>query len=286
VRPNYVTDQALDKFIGQALQEDIGPGDHSSLGAIPSGVETTAKLVMKESGIIAGIELAPIIFRKVDPNLNVDTLCQDGDLLNQGDLVFTVRGKARSILTGERLVLNCLQRMSGIATHTHELKDLIKDTQAEILDTRKTTPNFRLLEKWAVYIGGGKNHRFGLFDMVMLKDNHIDFAGGIGPAIKNTRDYLTNSGLELKIEIETRNLQEVEEVIEVGGVDVIMLDNMAEDEMKEAVGMIDGKFQTEASGGITAKNLRKVAETGVDYISIGALTHSIKSLDMSLKAMK
>ncbi|MFZ6000808.1 MAG: carboxylating nicotinate-nucleotide diphosphorylase, partial [Bacteroidota bacterium] len=219
-------------------------------------------------------------------SLQVEQLKKDGDTVTKGDVAFIVSGKARSILSTERLVLNCMQRMSGIATYTHRLAALIEGTGARLMDTRKTTPNFRLMEKWAVAIGGGMNHRYALYDMVMLKDNHVDMAGGIEAAIQRTKAYLNSIGKPLKIEVETRNLAEVQEVLRVGGIDVIMLDNMSIDDMKEAVRLIGKKYKTEASGGITEATLRAVALTGVDYISVGALTHSVKSLDLSLKAIK
>ncbi|MGK7397081.1 MAG: carboxylating nicotinate-nucleotide diphosphorylase [Candidatus Cyclobacteriaceae bacterium M3_2C_046] len=280
----YLTSQKLDQLISIAIREDVGEGDHSTLAAIPADATNQARLVMKADGVIAGLELARSIFHQLDEGLNVTLFHQDGDQVKQGDVVLKVTGKARSILTAERLVLNFMQRMSGIATYTRSLTDLVAGTGARILDTRKTTPGIRMIEKWAVTIGGGQNHRFGLFDMIMLKDNHIDFAGGISNAIKATHQYLEQTGKSLKIEIETRNLKEVAEVIEAGGVDVILLDNMDIPTLKKAVEMVAGRFKTEASGGITATNLRKIAETGVDFISVGALTHSYKSLDMSLKA--
>jgi len=240
--------------------------------------------LVKDNGVLAGVELASYIFHQFDPSLKLEIKLKDGDSVAKGDVAFTVQGSARSILTTERLVLNCMQRMSGIATYTQRLTALVKGTKAPLLDTRKTTPNFRMLEKWAVVIGGGQNHRIGLFDMIMLKDNHIDMAGGIEKAILQTKDYLRASKRGLKIEVETRNLKEVEEVLRVGGVDVIMLDNMSPEEMKKAVWLISGRYKTEASGGITEETIRSVAESGVDFISVGALTHSVKSLDLSLKA--
>lgn len=243
-----------------------------------------AQLLIKESGIIAGLELAEMIFKQFDPSLQVELLLKDGDPVNPGDIGLRVKGKAASILTTERLVLNCMQRMSGIATKTHRLTQLILHTKARLMDTRKTTPNFRLMEKWAVWIGGGVNHRFALYDMVMLKDNHIDFSGGIKNAIGNTKRYLAEKNLNLKIEVETRTLQEVEEVLSIGGIDYIMLDNMDYDTMRKAVQMVNGRFPLEASGGISEENLKDVAECGVDFISVGALTHQVKSLDISLKA--
>jgi len=284
VKPPYITRQFLDQFIASALKEDVGDGDHSSVGSIPETASSRARLLIKEDCIIAGIELAIEIFRAIDKKLVTEVFCKDGDRVKKGSEAFTVNGHARSILTAERLVLNCMQRMSGVATKTSALVKLIEGTQARLLDTRKTTPNFRLPEKWAVLIGGGSNHRIGLFDMIMLKDNHIDMAGGIGQAIIRTKDYLRATNQQLKIEIETRSLQEVEEVMRVGGVDIIMLDNMSPEEMNEAVTFIGSKYKTEASGGITDQTIREVAESGVDFISVGALTHSVKSVDLSLKA--
>ena len=281
---SYLSEQALEKFINDALNEDVGDGDHSSLAAIPMESRSKAKLLIKGDGILAGVELSKKIFNHFDKDIKLDLKLHDGVEVSFGDVGFTVEGSARSILTCERLVLNCMQRMSGIATYTRQLTELIKGTGAQLLDTRKTTPNFRLMEKWAVAIGGGTNHRFGLYDMIMLKDNHIDFAGGISKAITATKNYLTETGRSLKIEIETRNLQEVEEVVKTGGVDIIMLDNMIPSVMKDALKIIDGKYKTEASGGITENNIREVAECGVDFISVGALTHSVRSMDISLKA--
>ncbi|MEQ1584648.1 MAG: carboxylating nicotinate-nucleotide diphosphorylase [Cyclobacteriaceae bacterium] len=282
----YLTDQAIHDFIQLALAEDLGEGDHSTLGAIPASKKSKAQLLVKDEGLIAGLTVAEKIFHEVDPSLKITFYKKEGDLIHKGEVAFIVEGSARSILSAERLVLNCMQRMSGIATYAHRLCKLIEGTNAQLMDTRKTTPNFRLMEKWAVAIGGGKNHRYALYDMVMLKDNHIDMAGGIRPAIENTKKYLKEQNKKLKIEVETRTLKEVGEVLEVGGVDVIMLDNMSLEDMRKAVQLIDGKFKTEASGGITETSLRSVAECGVDYISVGALTHSVKSLDMSLKVEK
>ncbi len=284
MKPYYITDTFVHQFIASALTEDVGDGDHSSLASIPETAQSKARLLVKEGGILAGIEMAKEIFRVVDSALKVTVLLQDGQTVKYGDIALTVDGNARSILTAERLVLNCMQRMSAIATKTAFLVNLIQGTSTRILDTRKTTPNFRLLEKWAVLIGGGQNHRIGLYDMIMLKDNHIDMAGGIEQAIVRTKDYLRASNRDLKIEVETRNLGEVQQVIDVGGVDVIMLDNMSVDDMRKAVALIGGKYKTEASGGITESTIRSVAECGVDFISVGALTHSVKSLDLSLKA--
>ena len=284
MRPEYISDSYLRRFIQSALAEDIGDGDHSSLATIPPNIVKRAKLLVKDDGILAGVELAQSIFHQFDPTLKVDVLLNDGASIKKGDTALTVEGPALSILTTERLVLNCMQRMSAIATKTHMLMKFIEGTKAKLLDTRKTTPNFRLLEKWAVLIGGGHNHRIGLYDMIMLKDNHVDMAGGIRQAIIRTKDYLRARNKNLKIEIETRSLEEVQQVIDVGGVDIIMLDNMSVETMKEALAMIGAKYQTEASGGITEDTIRSVAECGIDFISVGALTHSIQSLDLSLKA--
>ena len=286
MRPSYLTEEALQSFIITALAEDIGVGDHSSLGAIAHDLQSSARLLIKDNGILAGVELAGKIFNQVDPQLQINFLKKDGDIIHKGEIALEVTGNARSILSAERLVLNCMQRMSGIATYAQQLCKLIEGTGAKLLDTRKTTPNFRLMEKWAVVIGGGRNHRFALYDMIMLKDNHVDMAGGIQQAIENTHRYLHKKKKDLKIEIETRNLTEVADAIRVGGIDIIMLDNMSIDEMKMAVQMINGRYKTEASGGITEATLRAVAESGVDFISVGALTHSVKSLDLSLKTVK
>lgn len=285
MKPPYVTDESLNAFVQSALAEDVGDGDHSSLACIPEEAIHRASLRIKSKGILAGVELARKIFHFVDERLHVQVFLSDGSDVSPGDVAFDVSGPARSILTAERLVLNCMQRMSGIATLTRSMVDLVKGTKAKLLDTRKTTPNFRLPEKWAVVIGGGQNHRIGLYDMIMLKDNHIDMAGGIPEAIKRTNDYLRATGRSLKIEIETRNLSEVQQVLEAGHVDVIMLDNMDIATIREAVSMINGRFPTEASGNITEANLRQVAECGVDYISLGTLTHSAPILDLSLKAV-
>lgn len=284
MRPPYITSAYLNQFIAAALAEDIGEGDHSTLAAIPPETIKKAKLLVKDDGILAGVDLAREIFHAFDATLKIDLHFSDSAVITKGDIAFTVEGPARSILSTERLVLNCMQRMSAIATKTHYLNTLIKGTSAKLLDTRKTTPNFRLIEKWAVLLGGGYNHRIGLFDMIMLKDNHIDMAGGIEQAIIRTKDYLRARNKKLKIEIETRSLQEVEEVMRVGGVDIIMLDNMDLQTMDKAVRTIDGKYKTEASGGVTDETIRSIAECGVDFISVGALTHAIRSLDLSLKA--
>lgn len=283
MQPAYLTAKALQEFIKQALREDLGEGDHSTLGSVPLSKKCKANLFVKDNGLIAGVAMAEKIFHEVDKSLQLTFYKKDGDPIEKGEIAFIVEGSAHSILMAERLVLNCMQRMSGIATYTHRLCKIIEGTKAQVMDTRKTTPNFRLMEKWAVAIGGGRNHRFALYDMVMLKDNHIDMAGGIQSAIENVKNYLHENNKSLKIEVETRTLKEVMEVIRVGGVDIIMLDNMSMEDMTKAVALIDGKYKTEASGGITESTLRSVAECGVDYISIGALTHSVKSLDLSLK---
>jgi nicotinate-nucleotide pyrophosphorylase (carboxylating) len=283
VKPPFITDQFLDQFIQQALAEDVGEGDHSSLAAILKDDSCRAQLLVKESGIVAGVELAERIFQQFDPAFEVRTFRADGSEISKGDVVFAVKGPARAMLTVERLVLNCMQRMSGIATKTYNLTKLIQGTRATLMDTRKTTPNFRLLEKWAVVIGGGRNHRLGLYDMIMLKDNHIDIAGGVREAINRTKDYLRAGKRNLPVEIETRTIDEVRAVLDTGGVDVIMLDNMSLDDMRQAIALIGGRFKTEASGTITEETIASVAKCGVDYISVGALTHSVKSLDLSLK---
>ena len=280
----YLTPEALTTFIRTALAEDVGDGDHSALAAIPATARNRAHLLVKGEGLLAGMALAPLIFAEVDPTLTMTPLLADGARVKHGDIAFTVEGPARSILTGERLVLNCMQRMSGIATYTAHLNTLLAGTRAKLLDTRKTTPNFRLCEKWAVLIGGGVNHRYGLFDMIILKDNHVDYAGSIAKAIAATHAYLAQKGLQLPIEVETRSLAEVQHALDAGGIDRIMLDNMAPDQLREAVALVAGRFPTEASGGITEQTIAEVARTGVDYISVGALTHSVKSLDLSLKA--
>ncbi len=284
MRPAYITDEFLRDFIQAALAEDVGEGDHSTLAAIPPGEQRSVRLMVKDSGILAGVELATEIFRHADRSIRMEIFLSDGDAIKPGDIAFRVTGSARTILTLERLVLNCMQRMSAIATKTRHYANLISGTKAQLLDTRKTTPNFRRLEKWAVLIGGGKNHRLGLFDMIMLKDNHIDMAGGISAAINRTKDYLRAINKNLPIEIETRDLSEVQQVLDSGGVDTIMLDNMDVKTLRAAVKLIGGRYKTEASGGVTENTIRAIAECGVDYISVGALTHEIKSLDLSLKA--
>ncbi|MCH2198324.1 MAG: carboxylating nicotinate-nucleotide diphosphorylase [Flavobacteriales bacterium] len=271
-------------FIRAALEEDVRDGDHSSLSCIPANAERQARLIVKDDGVLAGVAIAELVFREVDASLTMETFIQDGEYVKFGDIAFHVKGSARSILTAERLVLNLMQRMSGIATRTRSVVDLIDGTGAKVLDTRKTTPLLRYFEKLAVKIGGGENHRFGLYDMIMLKDNHVDYAGGIEAAVRRTMDYLKEKGLSIPVEVETRNTNVVREALNAPGVDLIMLDNFTPDQVREAVKFINGRVETEASGGITLDTIRRYAETGVDYISMGALTHSVKSLDMSLKA--
>ncbi len=287
-RPAYVTDKDLKQFIKSALEEDIQNGDHSTLATIPADLQQSAQLLVKEDCILAGVELAEMIFKTFDKNLKVEINIKDGENAKLGDVAFIVSGSARSILSTERLVLNCMQRMSGIATLAHEWDSRLLGTKTKLLDTRKTTPNFRICEKWAVAIGGGTNHRYGLYDMVMLKDNHIDYNGSITQAVKMTQEYLKKNKLKLKVEVETRNLAEVEEATKLAGkgIDRIMLDNMDIKTMEEAVKIIGGKCETEASGGISRDQLNAIAQTGVTYISAGALTHSAKNIDLSLKALK
>jgi len=272
----------LDELIQMALREDIGDGDHSTLACIPPDATGTAKMVAKQDGILCGAEVGERVFHLVDPTLKVTLLKHDGDNVKIGDLLMLIEGHSGSILTAERTALNYMQRLSGIATETHRMVQMLEGLNTRLLDTRKTTPNMRLLEKYAVACGGGTNHRIGLYDMVMLKDNHIDFAGGIEAAIDRTRQYLKEKGKNLRIEIEVRNLDELERVMQHGGIDRIMLDNFDVETLRKAVKRIDGKYETEASGGITDQTLRKYAETGVDFISVGALTHHIKSMDISL----
>lgn len=279
---DFSTPSVID-FIKRSLQEDVGSGDHSSLASIPIGKQGKARLIFKEDGIVAGIELAIQIFKTVDNALKIEVFKKDGDVVNYGDIGLHVSGSVHSILVSERLMLNCMQRLSGIATITNKIVKKIEGTNTRILDTRKTTPGLRMFEKWAVTVGGGYNHRFGLYDMIMLKDNHVDYAGGITKAVESTVDYLSKNNLKLAIEVETRNLEEVQEALSQPAVDRIMFDNFSPELMKDAVKLVNHKKETEASGGITIENVRKYAETGVDFISIGALTHSVKSLDISLK---
>ncbi|MFD2162890.1 carboxylating nicotinate-nucleotide diphosphorylase [Paradesertivirga mongoliensis] len=278
--------EVLHKFIDNALQEDVGDGDHTSLSTIPEGKQGSAKLLIKEDGVIAGVAVALEIFKKVDKALKVDVFIKDGADVKYGDIILHVTGSAYSILVAERLVLNTMQRMSGIATTTRRIANLLKDTNTKVLDTRKTTPNMRFLEKLAVKIGGGVNHRFGLYDMILIKDNHVDYAGGISQALNAAKQYLIENNKKIPVEIEVRNLTELEEVMECGQVDRILLDNFDFETLTAAVKLVDGRFITEASGGITQDNVLQYAQCGVDYVSLGALTHSVKSLDMSLKAFK
>jgi nicotinate-nucleotide pyrophosphorylase (carboxylating) len=272
-------------FIQACLREDVGDGDHTSLSCIQKGRIGKAHLLVKEEGILAGQELAELIFHETDPSLRVSCYLNDGTFIQPGDSVLEVCGDEQSILRAERLVLNCMQRMSGIATTTKRYADLINHTGAKVLDTRKTTPGMRLLEKWAVRLGGGFNHRFGLYDMILLKDNHVDYAGGVKQAIQAANSYLSKTGKKLRIEIEVRNLSELDQELETGNVNRIMLDNFNTADLTKAVNKIGNRFETEASGGITETTIRKFAETGVNFISVGALTHSVKSLDLSLKAV-
>lgn len=276
--------QIIDQFIKNAVAEDLGDGDHTSLSTIPANAQGKAKLLIKEDGIIAGVELAVAIFNYIDAQLITEVMITDGAEVKYGDIALTVSGSTHSILLAERLVLNCMQRMSGIATKTNRIVKSLATYSTKLLDTRKTTPGLRYLEKWAVRIGGGVNHRIGLYDMILIKDNHVDYAGGISNAINAANQYLTDKGKKLQIEIEVRNLSELNDVLTTGGVDRIMLDNFSFADLKAAVSTIDGRFITEASGGITEENVIEYAACGVDFISMGALTHSVKSLDMSLKA--
>lgn len=276
--------QLIAQFITNAIAEDVGDGDHTSLSTIPAGTQGKAKLIVKEDGILAGVELALEIFHQIDPALVVDVLIKDGQAVNYGDIAFTVTGSTHAILLAERLVLNCMQRMSGIATKTNRIVQLLKPYHTQVLDTRKTTPGLRYLEKWAVRIGGGVNHRIGLYDMILIKDNHVDYAGGIANAIKAANNYLKQTNKNLAIEIEVRNLEELKQVLAEGNVNRIMLDNFEIPLLREAVLLINKRFITEASGGIVEENVANYAACGVDFISMGALTHSVKSLDLSLKA--
>lgn len=276
--------QNLDQSIDLWFKEDIREGDHTTLSTIPKEAGGKAVLHVKQEGIIAGIDVALRVFRRFDPDIKLNTLMNDGDSISVGDTVLEVEGRVHTILQCERLVLNILQRMSGIATSTREYVELLEGTGTRILDTRKTTPGFRLLEKEAVRLGGGVNHRFGLFDMIMIKDNHVDFAGGIKQAINGSKSYQKEHGLNLPVVIETRSLEDVKEVLEIGKILRIMLDNFSVELTRDAVKLIDGRYETESSGGITKETIRSYAECGVDYISVGALTHQVKSLDLSLKA--
>lgn len=278
-------DNNLEQLIPLWFAEDIGDGDHTTLSSIPASAIGKSQLIIKEDGILAGVDIARQIFHHFDPELKMTVFIQDGSTVKVGDIAFVVEGKIQSLLQTERLMLNIMQRMSGVATRTNQYVKALEGTKTRVLDTRKTTPGLRLLEKEAVKIGGGVNHRVGLYDMILLKDNHVDFAGGIEKAILRAQDYLRAKGKNLQIEIEVRNFDELNQVLEVGGVDRIMLDNFSPADTRKAVQIIDGRFETESSGGITFDTLRSYAECGVDYISVGALTHSVKSLDMSFKAV-
>lgn len=278
-------EELIDRLIDLAFAEDIGDGDHTTLCSIPTTETGSSRLLVKEKGILAGVEMAEKVFHRFDPLLSMEVFIHDGTAVQPGDMAFIVSGKVQSILQTERLVLNMMQRMSGIATLTRQYVERIKGTSARVLDTRKTTPGMRLLEKQAVKIGGGENHRIGLFDMILLKDNHVDFAGGIEKAILGAEAYLKEIGKKLKIEIEVRNLDQLREVLSIGRVDRIMLDNFTPEKTKQAVAIVNHRVELESSGGITLDTIRDYAETGVDYISVGALTHSVKSLDLSLKAI-
>lgn len=276
---------AIIKLIKQAIAEDIGDGDHTSLATIPAGTTGKAQLLVKEEGVLAGTAIADLVFKTIDPKLVIKRFIDDGTYVYPGDIVFEIHGSAIAILSGERLALNFMQRMSGIATQTHAMTKRLEGLPTRLLDTRKTTPNMRPFEKLAVRIGGGYNHRFGLFDMVLIKNNHIDFAGGIKQAIGATQKYLKQSNKKLQIEIEVRDFNELQQVLDTGGINRIMLDNFTPEAIHTALELINGRYETEASGGITMESLRTYAETGVDFISVGALTHNIKSLDMSLRAV-
>ena len=277
--------EEIKQLIQLTLKEDIGDGDHSSLSCIPADAPGKMKLLVKQDGILCGVDVAHEVLRQVDDTIQMEQFMQDGDVIRKGDIVFQLHGPARSMLTAERTLLNFMQRMSGIATTTHEYVELVKDTSVTLLDTRKTTPNMRIFEKYAVMVGGAQNHRFGLYDMMMLKDNHIDFAGGIEKAIDAANAYQKEHGLHLNIEIETRSLDDVRRVIDHGGVQRIMFDNFTPDQIREGVALVNHRFETEASGGIVKETLHDYAVTGVDFISVGAFTHHIASLDMSLKTI-
>ncbi|MBM6671059.1 carboxylating nicotinate-nucleotide diphosphorylase [Phocaeicola coprophilus] len=276
--------ELIDRLIDLAFAEDIGDGDHTTLSCIPEDAMGRSRLLIKEPGVLAGVEIAKEIFHRFDPTMQVEVLLGDGSEVKPGDVAMVVTGKVRSLLQTERLMLNVMQRMSGIATMTRRYVKQLEGTRTRVLDTRKTTPGMRMLEKEAVRIGGGVNHRIGLFDMILLKDNHVDFAGGIANAIRRAKDYCREKGKDLKIEIEVRNLDELRQVLDLGGIDRIMFDNFTPELTRQAVEMVGGRYETESSGGITFDTLRQYAETGVDFISVGALTHSVKGLDMSFKA--
>mgnify|MGYP001091341231 FL=1 len=280
----YTEKELVDKLIDLSFAEDIGDGDHTTLCCIPEEARGKSRMIIKDEGILAGVKIAEEVFNRFDSTLKVEILINDGTKVKPGDVAMVVEGSVRSLLQTERLMLNIVQRMSGIATITHKYMELLKGTKAKVLDTRKTTPGMRILEKMAVKIGGGENHRIGLFDMILLKDNHVDFAGGISNAIDRCHEYLEAKSKDLKIEIEVRSIDELNQVLEHGGVNRIMLDNFSVEDTRMAVDLIGGKYEIESSGGITLDTIRSYAECGVDYISVGALTHSVKSLDISFKA--
>lgn len=282
----YTEKELVDKLIDLSFAEDIGDGDHTTLCCIPEEARGKSRMIIKEEGILAGVKIAEEVFNRFDSTLKVEILTNDGTKVKPGDVAMVVEGSVRSLLQTERLMLNIVQRMSGIATITHKYMELLKGTKAKVLDTRKTTPGMRILEKMAVKIGGGENHRIGLFDMILLKDNHVDFAGGISNAIDRCHEYLEAKNKDLKIEIEVRSIDELNQVLEHGGVNRIMLDNFSVEDTRMAVDLIGGKYEIESSGGITLDTIRSYAECGVDYISVGALTHSVKSLDISFKACR
>lgn len=278
------TDELIDDLLDLAFAEDVGDGDHTTLSTIPAEAMGRSRLIVKEKGILAGVDMARKVLQKVDPSIRMTVMINDGTEVNPGDIAFTAEGPVRSLLVAERTMLNIMQRMSGVATMTRRYQDELKGLHTRVLDTRKTTPGMRMLEKEAVRIGGGTNHRIGLFDMILIKDNHIDFSGGIEKAIRRADDYCKANGKDLKIEVEVRSLDDIRKVLETGGVDRIMFDNFTPELTREAVKLVAGRFETESSGGITLENLRAYGEAGVDFISVGALTHSVKGLDMSFKA--
>lgn len=278
------TDELIDDLLNLAFAEDLGDGDHTTLSAIPADAIGRSRLIIKEDGILAGVDIAEKVLHKVDPSIKMEVFIKDGAEVKKGDIAFTAEGPVRSLLIAERTMLNIMQRMSGVATMTRKYQDELKGLHTRVLDTRKTTPGMRILEKQGVKLGGGTNHRIGLFDMILIKDNHIDFAGGIEKAIQRAQDYCKANNKDLKIEVEVRSLDDIRRVLAHGGVDRIMFDNFTPELTKEAVALVDGKVETESSGGITLENLRAYGEAGVDFISVGALTHSVKGLDMSFKA--
>lgn len=277
-------EELIDALLDLAFAEDVGDGDHTTLSTIPADALGRSKLLIKEKGILAGVEIAEKILHKVDPDIRITVMIHDGEEVNPGDVAFTAEGAVRSLLVAERTMLNVMQRMSGVATMTRRYQDQLKGLHTKVLDTRKTTPGMRILEKEAVRIGGGKNHRIGLFDMILIKDNHEDFAGGLENAVRRAQEYCKTNGKDLRIEVECRNLDDIRKTLNIGGVDRIMFDNFTPEMTREAVALVDGKVETESSGGITFETLRAYGETGVDFISVGALTHSVKGLDMSFKA--